>query len=291
MRATLLTVIAASAFGCSSLRTGLVKPLGIDMTRVEVREVQQAFNERTVVLATALNTAPFFGDAGRRFADNRSIDRIFVTNRSGERLKVPAFNGPRVPVGTPVRVESVIFPKASLLGVLEDRSSSEPNAHVWVVLKRLDRRDTPLVIVLPGNIQDADGVREHLQEFLASPEWFAQWMATRSPEVRAAIERKAIVPGMSRAELYAAVGRPFNYRDLDGAALHAVAEYGDQRVTLRGDRVMDTPQIIDTRAIASAEDVPGPASIKEDAPGPTVKKGKKAGKNRHKARRRARRKT
>ena len=152
-----------------------------------------------------------------------------------------------VPAGSRFVIERIEFPDR---GALTHRMLTTPRYNPWVYLKPApDETHAPLenrrgfVALLPLELETEQQVEDALAAMFAPEGDVQRWLGTRRPTVRAAIEHKNVVEGMSREELTAAWGAPamwFIEQSDKGEA--RVAWYTSKEVWLVNDTVSEVKQ-------------------------------------------------
>lgn len=212
---------------------------GLRVRGVERERLTRALAERDYVLASSVYVGNFFGDAGRLLVDPRPSEILDFQHHSGAAATLTPFAGDVLYAGTPVKLTQIVYPPDDLEAALDERSALEPTAHTWLMLERTDQPSKPLVIVLPKDIATADEFQAHVRERLASHQWVSTWLIGRQAKVLDAIYRKQVEPGMSTAEMLAALGQPRNAAELrNPELLEVVADYGTTQATVAGGLVV-----------------------------------------------------
>ena len=200
-------------------------------------EIVSKYLGQELVLTSSLHTGDFYGDNSRRFADARPADIIDLYEARGDRVTVPTLGEQVVLAGTPVKITRILFPGDGAQDAPRGFDGDMPTAHTWVVVKPVgdveDKR--PIVLFLGRDIYGPEALVAELNARFASPEWVLTWLSQRDAEIAAHIQRKSLLPGMSTAEMVAAVGQPRNAEALKAFGIvDFVADYGNLHVKVRG---------------------------------------------------------
>lgn len=147
-----------------------------------------------------------------------------------------------VPAGTPFIVDQIEFPDA---GGLARRMLTTPRYNPWIYLRRvvgsplpMDRRDW--ILLLPRGMKDKETLERELDSVIAPEGRMIEWLASRRPVIRVAIEHKEIIAGMNTDEMIAAMGRPLLWFDdiADGKPVR-VAWYDFEEAWMIDDHVTE----------------------------------------------------
>lgn len=167
-----------------------------------------------------------------------------------------------VPAGTSFTIERVEFPD---VGALAKRMLTSPRYNPWIYLKpnehtnpSLPRDRRAYILLLPRELDSASDVEEELARVLGSAGEVTAWLETRSPTVRAAIQHKDMVVGMTHEELIAAMGPPqTKIADLDAEGQRVdVAWYPEREAWLTNGVVRKIE-----RARPATPTAPGPVRL------------------------------
>lgn len=220
-------------------------PGGLKIGPEEQAQIARELVGNTYHLTASMGTAEFFGEPKLLYADPRPPEIINLFNKENRKLTLPAFGEKILWAGMQVKVTKVLFPAN-----LENRPPSQPTAHTWIELERLEDEGNPVIIVLPKDISTPAAFKHHVDDYLASKTWMDSWLMKRSSDVLDGIYAKKVLDGMSRSEMFAALGKPINADKLGNTSiLEHVAEYGDLLVTLTGGVVS---KVISQAAVAEA---------------------------------------
>jgi hypothetical protein len=146
-----------------------------------------------------------------------------------------------LPAGTRFAIIRIEFPDGKTRAM---RMLTTPRDNPWVYLQGVStegtpvRKDKPFIIILPLGLDTEQQFETALNQLLGPEGSVIAWMEARKPTIRAAIETKTAVPGMSPEELFAALGNPLHlFNDnLDGLVTR-VAWYPSQEIWLVGGKV------------------------------------------------------
>jgi hypothetical protein len=251
-RTTIYCLCASLASTACATLTGAGDLL--EVSRSERAKLESEYLGKELVLATPLFVGEFFGDARFLFADPRPEEIIDLWTAAGEKVDVPTMTRPMVPAETPVRVKEIVLPRTPIATLMAGRGGQLPTAHPWLILERLDGRGeaSPFIVVLPRELKDDADLRTAIRARIGTRESVANWYGWREPVILSHIRRKEVAPGMSLAEMLAALGRPRSVKYAAGDAnLDQVADYGNLQVFLRGDIVS---QVRDVKADAARKE-------------------------------------
>jgi hypothetical protein len=160
---------------------------------------------QTFYLRSSLNLMPFFGDASNRLASPLFPDSVLLLEDSKGAPIAPGPVEEVLPMGTRVRVDKVEFPSGL---VVVRRPPNTPRHNPWVYLSVPGRAPgRPCVAVLRRNLASREEFLAAMNDLLSEDEP-SLWLKNASPETRAAIERKALLPGMDADAVALSWGRP-----------------------------------------------------------------------------------
>ena len=176
----------------------------------------RGFEGKVFYLRASLNVMPFFADGGKHLVSPLFPDSILLL---ADAKGAPVAPGPVEEVlrmGTQVRVEKVEF--ASGLAVTR-RPPNTPRQSPWVWLSLPGRaRSRPYIAVLRHNLASREEYLAAMNDLLSEEEP-SLWLKNVSPEARAAIEKKELLPGMDADAVVLCWGRPMQIKqELDAGA-------------------------------------------------------------------------
>ncbi len=146
-----------------------------------------------------------------------------------------------IPMGTTFVVQRVEFPDARAMA---GRMLTTPRYNTWVYLSAVPDTPAPmdrkgLVLVLPLNLETEGEVEAAISELFTTPAKAQAWLAARRPTIRAAIEHKDIVEGMTEEELFASMGKPLRwFNDTTASGLLAEVAWYKTREAWLSDKVV-----------------------------------------------------
>lgn len=239
LRAIIILAFAGTV-GCSHAEQ--TYPVATWTTQLE-SELSHSFANKQKVLGHTFNVGPRIADLSAALADPRPFDAFVVTDADGVQHTLAA-GGKTLPVGTPVEIEGFIPPKTSIWPGKLSSETDPSDGHVRVLFKvREGDLKGRFAVVLPVNASDSVSVRGAMNQRFQSSDWLNTWFATRSAEVKEAIQNKTVLPGMSNAEVRVAVGVATNEAERAQAGPQFTAHYGDLQVIFAGATVLETKSL------------------------------------------------
>jgi hypothetical protein len=156
-------------------------------------------------LKLSFNVMPLFGDAGHRLLSPAAPDEVRLLNDTRGQPINPGPVQQVLPAGGRARILKVEFPTA---WVVAERVLYSPRVQTWVYVDVEGApAGPPLVLVLPPNVDTADGVRTEVERYLIERDPSAQ-LAGFSEPVRAGVAKKEARVGMPEEALEMAWGYP-----------------------------------------------------------------------------------
>lgn len=202
MRALSVTLAAITAASCAGQT---------NLSQGERANVSARYVERSVALRQSHYYGQLYDENELHLLSPYTFaDTYHIVDTEGEPIHPPQQDG-LIPAGTPFIIKRVVFPDAWAMAT---RMLTTPRYHPWVYLKPAPQapqalpRDQPYILLLPMNLETAAAVEREIEGRLGTPEEVTAWLGERRPTVLAAIRRKDVVEGMTRAELLAAKGPP-----------------------------------------------------------------------------------
>jgi hypothetical protein len=178
---------------------------GAPLPDVDRPSLARGWEGKTFYLRSSLNVMPFFADASRRLASPLFPDSILLLQDSQGAPIPPGPVEEVLPMGTRVRVDRVEFPSGL---VVARRPPNTPRHDPWVYLSVPGRAPgRPYVTVLRHNLASREEYLAEVNELLSEDEPVL-WLKSASPETRAAIEKKELLPGMDADAVALSWGRP-----------------------------------------------------------------------------------
>ncbi len=178
-----------------------------------------------------------------------------------------------VPAGTRFIIRRVEFPDAEAM-VMRMLTTPRYNPWIWLApagesIEALPKDRDHFILLLPMDLETEKAVEEAIARVLAPMGEVTAWLEERRPTVRAAIEHKDIVEGMSEEELRAAMGPPMKwFVDKRDDARANVAWYGAKEAWLVDGAVAEVRdgRKVEPEKKEPSGDVPG-ESAPEATPG------------------------
>ncbi len=154
-------------------------------------------------LRVAVYVAPFFGDGSRILLSDRPVSELAVLESPDGKPLLPPPATRVLPPGTPVFVDSVQFPTAT---VVWSRPLTTPRYNPWL-LATVAGEPKGAVILLSAEATSADDLLAEVGRVL-TPNDPTTVYAAFPESVREAIREKAVVEGMTREAAAMAWGWP-----------------------------------------------------------------------------------
>ena len=206
-------------------------------------ELTHSFENKKFVLGHTFNIGPRLNDFSANLADPRPFDAFVVTDADGYQHSLAA-GGKTLPIGTPVQIEGFIPPTTSMWPGTLSAENDPADGQLRVIFKvREGGQKGRFIAVLPVGAQTGVELRGAMNQRFQSETWLKSWFATRSPEVKEAIENKKVISGMSNAEVRVAVGVATNEAERAQAGPQFIARYGDLQVVFAGATVLETKSL------------------------------------------------
>ena len=206
-------------------------------------ELSYSFGAKEKVLGHTFNVGPRVEDLGASLADPRPFDAFVVTDADGAQHSLAA-GGKTIPVGTVVEIEGFVPPTTSIWPGQHSSETDPSDGQIRVLFKvREGETKGRFAVVLPVSANDSVSIRGAMNQKFQTKTWLDTWFATRSDEVKTAIKTKAVLPGMSNAEVRVAVGVASNEAERAQAGPQFIAQYGDLQVVFAGATVLETKSL------------------------------------------------
>ncbi len=159
-----------------------------------------------------------------------------------------------IPAGSAFVIEKLEFPDSTALAM---RMLTTPRYNPWIYLTPGPGNTAAptgrrfFILLLPMDLETGEATQREIDELLAPAGEVQAWMKERSPEVRAAIERKDVVAGMTLPEVVASLGKPPRWfvEQPEGGEVR-VAWYPSRELWMRDDVVKEvrTARLLDAPA-------------------------------------------
>ncbi len=235
-------IILAVAFLAGCGHTKDIHPVAAWNANLE-SELIHSFENKKFVLGHTFNIGPRLSDFSANLADPRPFDAFVVTDADGIQHSLAA-GGKMLPVGTPVEIERFIPPTTSMWPGTQSAENDPADGQIRVLFKvREGEQKGRFIAVLPVGAQSGVELRGAMNQRFQSETWLNSWFATRSKDVKDAIEGKKVIPGMSNAEVRVAVGVATNESERAQAGPQFTARYGDLQVIFAGATVLETKSL------------------------------------------------
>ncbi|MEC8051299.1 MAG: hypothetical protein VX210_10945 [Myxococcota bacterium] len=240
IRRAAITLGLVTLIGCGHTKD--IHPVAAWNSSLE-SELTHSFENKKFVLGHTFNIGPRLNDFSANLADPRPFDAFVVTDADGYQHSLAA-GGKTLPIGTPVQIEGFIPPTTSMWPGTLSAENDPADGQLRVIFKvREGEQKGRFIAVLPVGAQTGVELRGAMNQRFQSETWLKSWFATRSPEVKEAIENKKVISGMSNAEVRVAVGVATNEAERAQAGPQFIARYGDLQVVFAGATVLETKSL------------------------------------------------
>lgn len=244
-----LCILSAAALSACASQTKIAQP------------VREAIAARHTGRLVELRRSCYYGnlyDENEKWllSEHAFADTYHIVDTDGAPIHPTGQRG-IVPAGTKLVVSHIEFPDVRAMA---RRMLTTPRYNPWIYLQpapsstSLPRERPWFILLLPMDMETEKEVEDAIAALLAPEGEVSAWLASLRPTVRAAIEHKDVVEGMTEQELVAAMGAPLKWiADARDGERARVAWYHTKEAWFVGDTVVEVRDGRSEESIAPAK--------------------------------------